>query len=518
MNQFANNPKVSKSDEDLPRLVEMAPLPAFVIDGDCNFIVISSAAINFLGYTHEELSTVKLTNIVRSQDSWSLPDAVHRFLTGPDNKTEWEFLRRDREWQWCEVISTALSDDRYLIFVNDISARRRAEASFPLTEERRWQTQKIEALERLAGGIAHDFNNLLAVILLQTEMMNLQLAPSHPAIRRVEEIKAVANDAAGIIRQLLAFGRKQPMSPVPVVLNQVIEKFGRDLSSHLGKQIRPVLILDPYLGICLVDPNQIAQALLFLSVNAKDAMPNGGILTIETANIVVDQNISHKSQPGGRYVQITVSDNGVGMDARTEDHIFEPFFSTKESDKGAGLSLAAVYGIVKQLGGFIWVESQIGLGTRFKIQFPRIDEPVVDVLPVKTGELTARGNETILLVDDDRSVRRIAAEILRVSGYEVLEATSGMEALEIAQGYPGPIDLLLTDYSMPQMNGGVTADGVRKLHPETVVIFMSGSTGHLLPNADESDESIKFLAKPFSSSSLTLKIREVLRSKSDSLA
>ena len=518
MEQFANSPAkeingsdmdttLLVSDDDLKRFVEISPFPAFVIDQDCNFISVNATAYKFLGYAPGDLKASKLTKIARSQESWSLPDAVHRFLHGPEKWADWEFLRRDQHWVWGEVTAQSLPGERWLVFVYDIADRQRVAAALLASEERRWQSKKIEALERLAGGIAHDFNNLLAVILLQTEMLNLQLTADNPLVRRVDEIKAVASDAAAIVRQLLAFGRKQPMNPAPVVLNEVVEGFCGNIAAYVGDNIHPVLDLDPALGICFVDRQQIAQALVFLAVNAKDAMPDGGNLRIESTNIMVDKLNSHKSQPGGPYIQIAVSDNGIGMNPQTEDHIFEPFFSTKESDKGAGLSLASVYGIVKQSGGFIWVESEVGRGTSFKIQFPRIDPPNRDVQPLRTGELSLTGDETILLVDDDRSVRRIAAEILTISGYNVIEAASGMAALEIAQGYREPIHLLLSDYSMPKMNGSATAEGVRKLHPEITVMFMSGE---ILSLAD-AHERVHFLGKPFSSSSLTLKVREALR-------
>ncbi|CAN5431371.1 hypothetical protein BH10ACI2_BH10ACI2_13600 [soil metagenome] len=503
------------SEDDLRRFIEIFPLPAFVVDGGFDFVYVNDPAYHFLGYRPKELAPVNLTSIVRSEESWSLPDIVDRFLNGSENKAEWEFLRQDREWVWGEVFSQSLTGNRWLLFVSDISARKRSDASFIRIRERRWQAQKIEALERLAGGIAHDFNNLLAVILLQTEMLSLQLGPESPLVRRVDEIKAVSNDAAGIVRQLLAFGRKQMINPSPVIVNDVVEQFWQKLRLSTGDSIRPFLHLDPNLGTCFVDPSQIAQALNFLTANAIDAMPDGGMLTIETANILIDKNNSHSSQAGGLYIQIVVSDTGVGMDHQTEDHIFEPFFLTKDFDKGAGLSMAAVYGIVKQQGGFIWVESELGRGTTFRIQFPRIDQQNIEMPSKVDVEISATGSETVLVVDDDQSVRRIASEILRVSGYKVLEAKSGMEALEIAQSYSARIDVLLTDYSMPQMNGQLTADGVRKLHPETAVLFMSGNIGDVRSASGGVEKSYGFIGKPFSSATLTQKISEAVGDKAE---
>jgi two-component system cell cycle sensor histidine kinase/response regulator CckA len=500
------------SEENYAQFIELSPIPAFVADLNYNFICVNAAAARFFGYKPEQLTNKKITDVIRPKEFSQLADLKQQLLNSREKHGDWEFLRKDGIRVWGDVSSRILSGGQWLIFVNDITKRKQAEQSFLESEKKRLQMQKIEALGRLAGGIAHDFNNFLAVILLHIDMFNLQLSADSPLRHRVNEIKAVTNNAAGIVRQLLAFGRKQPMNPSPVALNQVIQEFSKNLNSLVGEDIKVKLTLEPDLGICFVDQNQIMQVLVNLAVNARDAMPNGGILEIETANIVLDKNTTnHKAQSGGSYIQITVADNGGGMDSKTRDHIFEPFFSTKESDKGAGLGLAMVYGIVKQSNGFIWVESEINQGTIFRIQFSRIDQPEVIAPKPKADESMPRGNETILLVEDEEAVRWIAAEILKMSGYEVFETSNGMEALEIAQSYNKPIHLLLTDFSMPNMNGKEVAGKIKILHPEMSVLFMSGGNiGDIISEQDSSDEKVYFIGKPFSPSSLTLKVREVL--------
>lgn len=501
------------SGENLQQFIELAPLPVFVADLDDNFVFGNSAVCRFLGYTIEELTDKKFADVIRPEKSSRLANLKQQVADDRQERGDWEFLRKDGKRVWGEVSSRLLSGGRRLVFVSDITERKQAEQSLLESEEKRLQWQKIEALGRLAGGIAHDFNNFLAVILLHLDMLSLQLSADSPLRYRVDEIKAVSDNAAAIIRQLLAFGRKQPMSPAPAALNQVVSEFSKNLPALLGEEIQAELNLEPDLGICFIDRNQIVQVLQNLAINAKDAMPDGGVFKIETANVVLDKHANHKSQSGGSYIQITVSDNGSGMDSETQDHIFEPFFSTKESDKGAGLGLATVYGIVKQSGGFIWVESKMNQGTTFKIQFPRIDEPLITAAQPKTvAPPSPTENKVVLLVEDEAAVRRITAEFLKLSDYEVLEAASGMEALEIAQSYNKPIHLLLTDFSMPQMNGREVAAKIKSIHPETAVLLMSGNVGNIIFGQGDSPEKINLIGKPFSPSELTLKIEEMLKS------
>lgn len=500
------------SPDDLGQLVDALPLAGFAVGEKRDLLFVNAAFCRLIGRPEKDLVGRPVTDIVRLKSSLSWDDLAAQVSVGRDTHEACEALRDGREPAAGEVFVRHLPGGRLFAVLYDASERRQAELAFLTSEEQRWQGQKTEALERLAGGIAHDFNNFLAVILLQTDMLNLKLADDSPLLHRVNEIKAVSNDAAGIVRQLLAFGRKQPMNPAPVVLNRAIGDSARVFTSLVGDSIRVDLRLAPDLGVCFVDQNQIAQALMFLAVNAKDAMPDGGKLIVETSNVLLERGDTHKAQSGGSYIQITVTDSGVGMDARTEAHIFEPFFSTKGSDKAAGLGLATVYGVVKQSGGFIWVTSEKGHGTSFKIQFPRIDQPEMASAATAPKPLNESGNETILVIEDEPAVRQVAAEILRRSGYKVLEASSGPEAVAIAQAFPDPIHLILTDFAMPKMNGTVAAHMVKAIYPEARVLYMSGNIKNIEADEEGSLGDADFLGKPFSSDILTAKVREVLDS------
>ncbi|HEX3100573.1 MAG TPA: response regulator, partial [Pyrinomonadaceae bacterium] len=487
--------------------MEIIPLAVLIINGH-RVTSANSAAVRFIGTPQKELVGKNIADLVSFSDPGNWDEMFRRLSGNPDLRQDCEFLRQDLVLIQGEVFVRPLSGDRWLVFINDISSRRQAEMSLLAAEEQRWKINKKEGLERLAAGIAHDFNNFLAVILLHTDMLNLQLGDDSPFRRHVNEIKAVSNDAAGIVRQLLAFGQKQTLNPAPVVLNNTIQDAARALNALVGDRINVELSLDPDLGVCFVDQNQFAQALMYLAINTKDAISDEGLLRIETANVNLDRKDTHKSQWSGSYVQISVTDSGRGMNSQTEENIFDPFFSTKASDKGAGLGLATVYGIVKQSGGFIWVESELGHGTTFKIQFPRVDQPQIIKEKAEKANNVATANpadKTVLLVDDERSVRRVVAEILRKSGLKVLEAGSGIEAIEIAGALREPIHLILTDFSMPKMDGKETAQKVKKLHPETMVLFMSGD------DIDPGQTGFKHLnaaclTKPFSSSGLTKKV------------
>lgn len=392
----------------------------------------------------------------------------------------------------------------------NITATKQAQQAYQESEEQLRQSTKIEAIGRLAGGIAHDFNNFLAVIMLHVDMLNLQLPPDSPLRFRISEIKSVTNNAAEMVRQLLAFGRKTTLQPHPVVLNQVVKEFVKILRPIVGEDIEIHLNLDSELGVCFVDPNQMLQVLMNLAVNARDAMPSGGFLEIKTVNRKLEKNTPrHKAQPSGSYVELCVTDNGIGMEAQVQKRVFEPFFTTKESGKGTGLGLATVYGIVKQSNGFIWVESESGKGTSFKVQFPRIDQPAT-VVKKETPEVILRGNETVLLVEDEEKIRRAAVEVLVVLGYQVLEAKHGEEAVELAANYDKPIHLLLTDVVMPRMNGRDLSVKIKEIHPETAILFMSGYDDEIIARHGILEEDVRFISKPFSPGTLALKVRESL--------
>ncbi|MEZ5307047.1 MAG: ATP-binding protein [Pyrinomonadaceae bacterium] len=402
---------------------------------------------------------------------------------------------------------------RIWLFRRDITLQKRAELAYQVAEDQLRQSQKIEPIGRLAGGIAHDFNNFLAVIMLQTEMMRQEIRSGDPLLGRIGEIMNVTEKAANMVKQLLAFGRKQTMRPHHLLINQVIEEFVKMTGSLLGEDIEIHLDLDPEVWVCFVDPNQIIQILMNLAVNARDAMPHGGVLNISTANLTIDENtFKHRAQPKGRYVELRVEDNGCGMDAVTQKHIFEPFFTTKETHKGTGLGLATVYGIVKQSKGFIWVDSTIDKGTVFKVHFPGQDQTAVAVKRRTAGAIP-RGDETILLVEDEDLIRKTSVEVLKSLGYKILEARNGEDAARVAAEYGEPIHLLLTDVVMPKMNGRELAKQAKIAHPEISVLFMSGYADDIITRHGILEKDVFFLGKPFTPLTLANRVREALGPK-----
>ena len=380
------------------------------------------------------------------------------------------------------------------------------------TQDQLTQARKMEAVGRLAGGIAHDFNNLLTVMTGRSQLLLRRLTPEDPVRSEIELIEKTANRAADLTRQLLAFSRKQILQPTVMNLNAAVATMSEMLRRMIGEDVLLVTALDPALGWVQADPSQIEQIVINLAVNARDAMPKGGHLTLETANVELDGAYAraHVGAHPGPHVMLAVSDTGVGMDADTRTRIFEPFFTTKGPGKGTGLGLATVYGIVKQSGGHICVYSELGQGTAFKIYLPRVD-PAAD--PVEPGGLlahVAQGRETILLVEDEGAVRELARDILEANGYAVLEARHGDEALAICERHSEAIHLMLTDVVMPGMNGRELAERLARLRPETKVLYMSGYTDNAIVLHGVLNGRAVFLQKPFTPDALARKVREVL--------
>jgi PAS domain S-box-containing protein len=386
----------------------------------------------------------------------------------------------------------------------DITDRKRLEMQLQ-------QAQKMEAVGQLAGGIAHDFNNMLTAIAANAELVQDAL-PAGDALRDdVEEIKSATTRAAALTRQLLAFSRQQVLQPRVLELDSVVMGMDRMLRRIIGEDVDLVTVLPPGVGRVEVDPGQIEQIVLNLAVNARDAMPTGGKLTIETARVEFDEAYarSHAPVQPGSYVMLAVSDTGMGMTPEVKARVFEPFFTTKEPGKGTGLGLATVYGIVKQSGGFIWVYSEPGAGTAFKLYLPRVEEAAAPLAP-RTVVEPQRGTETILLVEDEAPVRRVAREVLRRYGYKVLEARRGEEALAICQDHPGVIHLVVTDVVMPGMSGPELVQQLSVLRPGIKVLFASGYPGEAIAHHGILDQGVAFLQKPFSVAELASKVREVL--------
>lgn len=377
------------------------------------------------------------------------------------------------------------------------------------------QAQKMEAVGRLAGGVAHDFNNLLGVILGYTELLGKDAASNPVWAKRVETIKSTCLRAAALTAQLLTFSRRQPLQPKVLNLNTTVAETGKMLQRLLGEDIEQKIVLDPALGQVKADPGQIVQVIMNLAVNAGDAMQQGGHLHIETANATFGEDTVHQgvSVRPGRYVMLAVSDTGVGMDAETQAHIFEPFYTTKPPGEGTGLGLATVSGIVEQSGGYIFWDSKSGKGTTFKVYLPRVDEAMEPVASQKAPAETTSGSETILLVEDDPVLRELIGAGLRTGGYKVLVATNGVDALRVSEQHLGSIDVLLTDVIMPQMSGPELARSLAPRRPGIKVLYISGYTDDKLRHAAVSDPEVVLIQKPFQLVDLTQKLREMLRGK-----
>jgi nitrogen-specific signal transduction histidine kinase/ActR/RegA family two-component response regulator len=390
-------------------------------------------------------------------------------------------------------------------FVVDITERKKLEQQLR-------QAQKVEAIGQLAGGIAHDFNNLLGIIIGYSEIFEERLGLDDPLRPKAEQIKKAGRRAASLTRQLLAFSRQQALEPRVLDLNAVIADTLKMLRRLIDENVELVAVTEPALGRVSADQGQIEQIIMNLTVNARDAMPRGGNLTISTGNAEMDDAFVrlHPGAIPGSYVVLSVSDTGCGMDLETQTHIFEPFFTTKGEGKGTGLGLATVYGVVKQSGGYISVESEPGKGSTFRIYLPRIEEPVAATSCVDGGGEKAYGCETVLLVEDAHALRELARELLEAGGYTVLEAANGADAISLAEKHPGPIHLLLSDVVMPGMNGPELAGKIIGARPDTKVLYMSGYTGDALPVQELLNSGAALLHKPFTGLSLATKVREVL--------
>ena len=390
------------------------------------------------------------------------------------------------------------------IYAENLSEQRALEQQFR-------QAQKMEAIGRLAGGIAHDFNNLLMVISGYSELIQDDLGPGHPLQHNLEGVRKAVQRASSLTHQLLAFSRKQVLAPKVLDLNAAINDLGRMLPRLVGEDVDLVIVPSLERIRTKADPSQLEQVIMNLAVNARDAMPSGGRLTIETSVVEFDQEYARLHPPAGpgRYAMLAVTDTGAGMDAETQSHIFEPFFTTKEKGKGTGLGLSTVYGIVKQSGGYVWVYSELGRGTTFKVYLPLAEEAEAVRQPEAALAGDSQGLETVLLVEDEEHVRRVARQFLEIRGYSVLEARNGDEALQLAHSHPGPIHLLLTDVVMPGMNGRELWQRL-SWRPEMRVLFMSGYPENAIVQHGTLEPGVMYLQKPFTLNALTHKVREVL--------
>jgi PAS domain S-box-containing protein len=507
------------SEERFRDLIENAKDIIFTCDMSGNFTSLNRAGQELTGYSNEEALKMNFAEVVTPGHLDKTRQMLSRKAVA-DVATvyELEIITKSGGRAELEVSSRTILDEGKAVGVQgvarDITERKRMQDALRASQIQLEQSQKLEAIGRLAGGIAHDFNNLLTAILGYSDLSLRHLDPGTPVARHVEEVKKAAQLASSLTRQLLAFSRKQILEPKLLDLNHVIRDMNKMLHRLIGEDIQFEINLGPDTGRVMADPGQIEQVLLNLVVNARDAMPGGGCITIETANVYLDDDYAEGHPPSkrGDYVMLAISDTGKGIDAQTLGRIFEPFFTTKEIGKGTGLGLSTVYGIVKQSSGFVCVESELDLGTTFKVYLPKLTASVEVEEPAVSQPAFARGTGTVLLVEDDTTVRRMTAEFLELAGYKVLESGNCNGALEIARSYEGEIHLLMTDVVMPLMGGRELAEQLAKLCPEIRVLYVSGYMDDAMVRHSIIDKDIAFLQKPFTAEGLVQKVFEVLQS------
>ncbi len=498
--------------EELFRFItESAADMIAVVDTNGRRLYSSPSYEKILGYTPQDLGgTMAMDHIHPDDCERVIKAAADARRTGASTNLEYRMRHRDGSWHTLESRASTISKDGQvdkLVIVNrDVTQRKHLEEQFR-------QSQKMEAVGRLSGGVAHDFNNLLGVIIGYGEIVQEGTAADSPLRNCVEEMLKAGHRAAGLTRQLLAFSRQQVMDPRVINLNVVVKEMEAMLKRLIGEDIRLKTELAPTPLRIKADQSQIEQVIMNLAVNARDAMPDGGELQLDTSIFHMDEDFVRRYPYPviiGDYVLLTVTDSGVGMDAATRALVFEPFFTTKAKGKGTGLGLSMVYGVVKQSGGYIDVISEPGTGATFNIYLPKLEVAVDPQKQPTELPATLHGTETLLLVEDETSLRKLSRQLLERCGYAVLEAENGAEALIISQGHPRRIDLLLTDVVMPGMSGRVLAEQMVKHRPETRVVYMSGYTGQTVGEHGVLAEGSFFLPKPFSREALARKIREAL--------
>jgi two-component system cell cycle sensor histidine kinase/response regulator CckA len=515
--QVARAIERARADEELRRrearyrlLFESNPEAMFVFDPDTlRFLAVNDAAEARYGWSREEFLRMTLHDIRPPGDQARL-DAVLVGTNRAATVSDATHRKKDGTFIDVEILSDWIEFEgrrARLVLAKDVTERRRL-------EEQLRQSQKMEAIGQLAGGIAHDFNNLLTAILGFCGLLERQVGANVQMRGDVQEIRKAAGRAAELTRKLLAFSRRQMLAPRVLDLNSLVADLDKMLRRVIGEDVELVAELEPTLAAVTADPGQLEQVILNLVVNARDAMPQGGRVTIQTANTTLDHAYADDHAPvvPGHYVLLAVSDTGTGLHPEAKAHLFEPFFTTKEVGKGTGLGLATVYGIVKQSGGYIWVYSEEGQGTTVKIYLPRSDQaaqaperpPALEGLPT--------GDETVLVVEDAEAIRSLTLKVLTAQGYSVLVAANGTEALQVALSHSGPLHLVLTDVVMPGMGGRELAQRLSGLRPDLKLLYMSGYTGDAVVHKGMLNDGLPFLPKPFTPEDLAAKVREVLDS------
>jgi len=500
-----------KGEERFKELYDNAPLGYHEFDIEGRITQVNRTELQMLGYEADEiLGRYVWEFIVEEEDSQKAVMAKLKGTLTPGRAFERNYKRKDGTTLPVLIEDRLIMDEEGRVIgirsaIQDITERKQL-------EEQLRQSQKMEAIGRLAGGIAHDFNNLLTVIRGYSQLSLIDLKEGDPQRGNLEEIEKATERAADLIRKLLAFSRRQVMEMKVIDLNTIFENLEKMLHRVIGEDIELRTVLAENLGRVKADRGQIEQVIMNLAVNARDAMPEGGKVTIETVNVELDEVYArnHIAVTPGHYVMFSISDTGIGMTPEVRERVFEPFFTTKEKGKGTGLGLSTVYGIVKQSGGNIWVYSEPGKGTTFKIYLPRVDEPLEKLEKKVEVKEIPHGSETILVVEDDEEVRKLTVGILRNYGYAVLEASQGLDAFLICEGHKGPIHLLVTDVVMPKMSGRELADRLAEIHPKIKVLYMSGYADNAITYHGILEKGMNYIQKPFTIDGLARKVREVL--------
>ena len=505
-----------KSEEKFRDLFENANDIIWTSDVKGRYLTVNHLFEKLLGYTKKELINKQSLYLIAQEDKKKSIENYQKAVSGEPVEYEAAVLTKNNKKRTFWLKLRPIKDNGKIIGIHgigrDITERKQTQEALLESEAQLRQSQKMEAVGRLAGGMAHDFNNLLTAITGYSELLLNKLGELDPLSKYPKEIMKAAERASELTGQLLTFSRKKVLKLKVLDLNAIVTDMEKMLRRLIGEDIELVTTLSPTLGQIKADAGRVSQIIVNLVVNSRDAMPKGGKISIETANVDLDEDYArhHAEVQAGPYVMLSVSDTGCGMDEETQSRIFEPFFTTKEVGKGTGLGLSTIYGIVKQFGGSIWVYSEPGKGTTFKIYLPRIEESIESHKPGKASVELPQASETILLVDDEQMVRDLVCEVLETSGYTVLTAGLGSEAISICKKYKEPIHLIITDVVMPKMSGKELVKLLKPLQPDMKVLFMSGYTGKDVIDRGILEPGTAFIQKPMTPEILERKVREVL--------